>query len=259
MSTRSPRRAIAAAVIAVATAVGSFIGLKGPEAPEPVARTYSPSSAYEIAATQDISYRVADRPAQDLSGAVAYIRTWMKRPAHRGEGYVIRAVPGMEWSITRPLNKTLARLSVRLARDGVGGYWSVMAVRDSFRMYVLKVDLNPAMVIDTQGTLAVDIIVGTVVTKFGNVPEWGIFVCKRISGSSSWSQHAYANAVDFGGDTDRLNKVAYYILDLYGRGYVPVSQILWRYHNLITGSSVSDHANHVHFSGPLMSGTPACA
>jgi len=208
------------------------------------------AGAYEIAATQDIGYRVADRPPQDLGDAIAYIRNVMSRPAHQGAGYVIKEV-GMEWSRVRTLAETLDRLSERLAADEVDAYWTIMAVKDRFRMWVLKVDQNPAVVIDTDGSIAIDIIWGTISTRFDGVQNWGICACRRIAGTWTWSQHAWCNGLDVGGGTELLDRVAAYTQELARRGYLPVGQTLWR---------APGHYNHIHYSGePLRTGTPPCA
>ena len=224
---------------------------------EPIARqTYNADRAYEIPATQDVKYRVADRPPHDLIVVLHYIHTWLSRPAHRGEGYVIREIPGMEWSRKRNLHSTLHKLRERLQKAEVDDYFGIMSVHSRFHMWILKVDVNPAKIIDTEGTQAVDIIVGTTVTKFPNIASAGIYVCRYISGSYSLSQHSYANAVDWIGSRELLASVAAYQLRLRRLGYLPASQILWNGRDTISGHSVYDHYDHVHDSGsPLLSGS----
>ena len=205
---------------------------------------------YEVSASQDIKYSVGDRPPHELSVVMDYIRTNMERPTHRGEGYVIREIPGMEWSRVRPLNDTLKALEVRLTNDEVGAYWSIMAVKDRFRMWVLKEDLNPAVAMDTEGGPSIDIIWGTIYSRFPEVQNWGICACRRISGTWTWSQHAWCNGLDVGGGQALLDRVVSYTRDLVAKGYLPVSQTLWR---------VPGHYGHIHYSGvPLRAGTPPC-
>jgi hypothetical protein len=252
------RNTVSIAIGVVAATLTALLGLFGlDKEPQLIPRVGVP---YEIAATQDIKYRTGDRPPQELSDALDYIKINMGRPQHSGDGYVIREVGTMEWSIKRNLQDTISKLRERMIKESVGGYWTMMSVKSRFHMWILKVDLNPAKIQNTPGNQAIDIIVGTVTNKFGNVPIWGIFQCRHVSGSYSWSQHAWANAVDFGGDTTRLNNAAYYLLELARKNYVPVSQILWRGRNLLSGSSISGHYEHIHASGePLRTGTPPCA
>lgn len=83
--------------------------------------------------------------------------------------------------------------------------------------------------------------------------SWGICNCRRVAGSSTWSQHAWCNAIDVSwtsaagkGFIDKL------VADV--KRDVPhlVSQIIWR-----DGAA---HESHVHFSGaPYRNGTPPCA
>lgn len=82
----------------------------------------------------------------------------------------------------------------------------------------------------------------------------GIYNCRRIDGSSKWSQHAFRNALDFrirranadssSIDQDATSRVVHKVRE-------KASQTLW----LVPG-----HTYHCHLSGdPLRSGTPACA
>lgn len=252
------RNTVSIAIGIVAATLTALLGLVGlDKEPQLIPRVGVP---YEIAATQDIKYRTGDRPPQQLPDALAYMKVNMGRPQNSGEGYVIKEVHTMGWSIKRNLQDTLLKLRERMIKEDVGGYWMMMSVKSRFTMWILKVDLNPAKIQNTPGNQAIDIIVGTVTSKFGNIPIWGIYLCRHIANSSSWSQHAWANAVDFGGDTGRLNNAAYYLLDLARKNYVPASQILWRGRNLLSGSSISGHYEHIHVSGePLRTGTPPCA
>lgn len=240
---------VAAGALVLATVGHLFFGA-------PTARQYARSQAYEIAATQDIKYRVGDRPAHELDVVLEYIHTWMRRPAHRGDGYQIRLSPGGEWSRKRTLNESLSALHDRLQAAKVDDQWVIRSVASGFHMWTLKVDANPAKVIDTEGTRAIDIIVGTTVYRFPTLSTAGIYVCKYIAGSYTLSQHSYANAVDWVGPEATLNAAANYQLGLVKQGYLPASQILWRGRNIISGSSVSDHYSHIHDSGsPLLSGS----
>jgi hypothetical protein len=82
----------------------------------------------------------------------------------------------------------------------------------------------------------------------------GGFVCRKIDGSSSWSQHAFHNAFDVrirkaGADNDTIDvaatsKVVQAVKD-------KAAEALWQ---------VASHFYHAHLTGdPKRSGTPECA
>lgn len=82
----------------------------------------------------------------------------------------------------------------------------------------------------------------------------GGFVCRRIDGSSTWSQHAFSNAFDFrirkagaaadSIDTEATTKVVNKVKD-------QAAEALWL---------VSGHFYHAHMTGsPKRFGTPGCA
>lgn len=73
-----------------------------------------------------------------------------------------------------------------------------------------------------------------------------VFNCRRIAGTSSWSQHAFANAVDIFGQERVLDEVA-----RYARSRSDVRTVLWQ---------VRDHYDHVHVDfHPKGTNTPPCA
>lgn len=171
--------------------------------------------------------------------------------------YVLMPESG-EWSRARNLENTLGVLSSRLQSGPEKRVWYVKALLDSYQERARKIDMNPAVAMNTPGTNAIDVVAGTVFKEFPSLQNWGIAACRNIAGTSSWSQHAYANAIDFGGSSSTLDDATYYMLSLVRKHYLPASQILWQGEEQISGSSVSDHYNHVHVSGlPLVSG-PAC-
>lgn len=69
--------------------------------------------------------------------------------------------------------------------------------------------------------------------------------CRKIAGSSRWSQHAYKNASDVFGPTGTLDRVA-----AHARSLNYVANVLWR---------VKNHYDHVHVDfHPQGRGTPNC-
>jgi hypothetical protein len=102
-----------------------------------------------------------------------------------------------------------------------------------------------------------------------NFTDWGFigtFSCRRIAGSSSWSQHAWGNAIDFTGSTSKMNAMTSWLAQKASSGQLPISQIIhnrqvwtpmygWMYY-----SGIDPHYTHVHVSGlPYLYGTPPCA
>lgn len=96
----------------------------------------------------------------------------------------------------------------------------------------------------------------------------GHYNCRKISGSSRYSQHAWPNALDltnvkYGYSTHPdnqayLDAVAQYIWD--NRVALSVKMMLWRGKSWGTGNPVSGHQNHIHVDfWPTGYGTPKCA
>lgn len=86
--------------------------------------------------------------------------------------------------------------------------------------------------------------------EFGSrISSWGIFNCRKISGSTTYSQHAWANAWDIRGTTSTLEDVARYLNNNKSR--LGIANILWR---------VPNHYDHVHVDcHPTRTGVPPCA
>lgn len=95
--------------------------------------------------------------------------------------------------------------------------------------------------------------------KFGGkITSWGICNCRKIAGSTSWSQHAWCNAWDIHGSVGTMSEVAHFLMA--NRDRLQLAAVLWQGRNLITGNSVDDHFDHVHTDPkPTKTGTPPCA
>ncbi len=107
----------------------------------------------------------------------------------------------------------------------------------------------------------------------------GVFNCRRIAGSSTWSQHAWGNAVDLfprppSSDDDlQRREIAHWIVwqathkTRVNRWHpLPVAEVIDHDARVIWTPSRGWHAysgttgDHVHVSGsPLRTGTPPCA
>lgn len=115
---------------------------------------------------------------------------------------------------------------------------------------------------DTAGTAAIRQVKSYVFGTYSKAVNLGIYNCRKIKDSSSWSQHAWANGLDIGanGNSNYLNTIASDLLGKARGGKLPIAQILWQKTNLLSGGSVYDHTDHIHISGdPMYSGTPPCA
>lgn len=210
---------------------------------------------YETSQTQEIVYTVASYQTSSYSEALHLAGRKLRK--HVGAGFIVTP-KGQEPSKVRDLSLTKEAIKRLLSKQSTS--FTVLALQDDYILKVSKFDMDPKAVLSTIGTPEVDIIVGSVVKEFPNVGNLGIYNCRHIAGSSSWSQHAWAHAVDFGGPTELLNKVANYLYKLTKEHGLPASQILWRGRNMLTGNSVSGHYDHIHVTGlPPKVGIPPCA
>ena len=117
---------------------------------------------------------------------------------------------------------------------------------------------------------AIQEVFSAVMRQFPRAGSAGIAVCRRISGSSSWSQHAWGNGWDIvapGGLSESpssqrfLDMIEKWLIQNTRGGLrLPIAQIIWRGQEQLNGGSVYDHFDHIHVSGdPMFSGTPPCA
>lgn len=111
-----------------------------------------------------------------------------------------------------------------------------------------------------RNTAAIDTVVAALRQKWPEVRIGGTYVCKRILGSSTPSQHAWGNAVDFSGPSPLyMSRMAAWAVGEAKAGRLPIAQVLWFYKDQLNGGYVYDHTTHVHISGkPMMTGTPPC-
>ena len=217
-----------------------------------------------------MAYRVAAQPKKD--GAKP---TWsnpkdvksasdnviLRQRKHIGKGYEMREIAKNEdWGPERTLEEVKDRLPARLDALRLGETWAVRAKSDDFTVWTRKVHIDPPTV-NTPGTDAIDKIYAWLNENFkGRWENWGICVCKHIQGSSSWSQHAYCNALDIGGSTANLDAIAKAATAAAKNGKIPCDQVIWKGWEHVHGGNVYDHYDHVHFTGaPERSGYPtAC-
>jgi hypothetical protein len=115
-------------------------------------------------------------------------------------------------------------------------------------------------------TESCEVIIWDLRREFPHHLNLGWFSCRRILGSSSWSQHAYGNAYDAGGPFTLLKAIAAHAIAKAKAGNLPVAQVIfnrqvWTPSSGLQPYSGSDpHTGHVHITArPEMSGTPLCA
>lgn len=120
---------------------------------------------------------------------------------------------------------------------------------------------------DTPGNAYVDLVYTMVFAKFERATNLGNCYCRHIDGSSSWSQHAYCNAQDFGAPMgpyfwQTLDQIAAYIVGnaaQWGTETVIVRDRIWTRGNGWNYYGGQYHY-HVHTDGyPNGVGTPDCA
>ena len=80
----------------------------------------------------------------------------------------------------------------------------------------------------------------------------GVHVCRKIAGSSSWSQHSWDDAIDIGIGSDmKLGDDIYRFLKKNEGKFGPYYETIWR---------EPSHWDHLHWSlAPAHTGTPPCA
>ena len=85
--------------------------------------------------------------------------------------------------------------------------------------------------------------------RFPRVTNMGIYNCRKIAGSSSWSQHSWSNALDIGvPNRDYGNQVNRWLEQRKGR--LNIEHKLWW---------VADHYDHIHMDWfPNHTGVPPC-
>jgi len=93
--------------------------------------------------------------------------------------------------------------------------------------------------------------IGVVFSAFGTLPI-GVTAVRYIEGTTTWSQHAYGNAVDFMCSGELHRQIAYFVNT--NRGGLDVAHLLA---DPYFPSPLGNHYNHVHVDFyPQWGGTP---
>jgi len=203
--------------------------------------------------------------AQGQVEAVARIRAQLEA---MGGPYRIREArvePLDLFGPSRGIGPTMTRLKSIMKNGPVGSYWLVDTAKDVFlQIRIIEVDVIP----DSSGTNPIDVVRYHLYHQFPQLSSYGICSCRRVTGTTSWSQHAYCNAEDYGASFSYMQKsVDWLNQNIGGRGEdLPISQLIfnrriwepdtgWQYYG---GSD--PHTGHFHISGlPERTGTPECA
>ena len=105
-------------------------------------------------------------------------------------------------------------------------------------------------------TAAISTTVGLVKAAFPGVTVQ-VDSCRKIAGSSSWSQHSWGNAADFfPKNKEQGDRLYNYIIAGKQAGILPVTTVCWQ----DKGGCTTFHGDHIHVDGsPKKTGTPPCA
>lgn len=168
---------------------------------------------------------------------------------------------GAEWSAPANKNTTQKTLKGILSTGKVGEVWATDTAREP-HIVVRIVDVKPEIP-DSPGTSAIDKVRWYLFTNF-NLESWGLCVCKKIAGSTSYSQHAYCNAEDYHGTATEMSSASLWLARNAAKDIqnFPAAEIIynrkiwtppeaWHYYG-----GINPHTDHIHVSGfPLQSGS----
>lgn len=108
------------------------------------------------------------------------------------------------------------------------------------------VEANPNQ--DEMGTPNINTIIDWVRSEYPDLPRIQTTNCRKIAGSSTWSQHSWANAADIFVDPETGNELKPRLIEKFGPH---IKVILWQ---------VPNHYDHIHVdTWPTGVGTPPCA
>lgn len=169
------------------------------------------------------------------------------------------------WGPERSMTELLIKLKPKLTKGDVGDVWLIDTAK-LWGLNIRKVETQPRIP-DSPGTAPMDIVRFHLYTAFPRLESWGICNCRRVAGSSSWSQHAYCNAEDVHAAFNVMEDATTWLVRQAQSGLnLPVAQAIfnrrvwepsrgWREY-----SGVSSHTDHIHISGsPMREGLPDCA
>jgi Extensin-like protein C-terminus len=187
--------------------------------------------------------------AEGLGQTMERVRDRMKKQ----EGPWRQRDRGEDWGPRRPYAEALDTYREALSRNKEGDIRMMTPEKpDGALIAARKIQIPDVKypTISGNATPAAKAIVKPLWTEFPGLDYWGCYNCRRISGSSSWSQHAWADAIDVHAPSMAYGDQVYRWL-MSNRGKFKLTRVLWR---------VPNHYDHLHIDfDPDRSGTPPCA
>lgn len=214
-----------------------------------------------------VATRVAQRRPLDEPKMLEKVEEVLGR--YRG-AWQIRPRGRRDWSGQRGRRGTADRLAT-LAGDGeVGFAWQFRPLSSPTAIYVIrKIEVEPPVTGSASvGSEALKVIHTAYFQRFPTHESWGIYNCRAIAGSTSWSQHAWGNAEDFSEDGVASEEAERWLFA--NRTKLPISELIgrrrvWSRARASEGwralsSGAHQHLDHWHVSAdPLSTGSPPCA
>jgi hypothetical protein len=177
----------------------------------------------------------------------------VRKRSKRWKGPYVQGNVGAKEEMGAPRNdwqEACKHFSDALKHNEVGDCRVMKDAPSSAKLLVRKVNI-PDVNYPSVGTATdrVKNIIKPLWDEFPQLSSWGIYNCRRIAGSTSFSEHAWADAIDlhapsmsYGDQVNRwLNS---------NKGRFDITRVLWREAN---------HYDHLHVDfDPDHSGTPPC-
>lgn len=101
--------------------------------------------------------------------------------------------------------------------------------------------------------------------RFRRITDVQVYACRKVAGSSSWSQHAWGNALDVFATKAELGQIARYLVRHARRRRVQTvifdgRSWSWDHRRWVPYTGSNPHTSHVHVDfRPRRFGTPPCA
>lgn len=186
-------------------------------------------------------------PAQGLGAAMERVTNRMNKQ----DGPWRQRDRGEPWGRPRSFQDARERYRLALENNEIGDIRIMVDTQDAAiatrKVHIVEVDFPT---ISSNATARAKAIVVPLWTEFPSLQYWGCYNCRHIAGSSSWSEHAWADAVDVHPPTMAYGDRVYHWLMAH-KAEFGITRVLWR---------VTGHFDHLHIDfDPDHSGTPPCA
>ena len=224
-------------------------------------------------------YRIGSKGAErwtDARALGATLEDFKTRLALNGS-YRVQVEGETAWSAWMNRDTALAHIQWRLKTRYIGDVVAVGTADplgkpgSTWLARVVRKDPKPAKPSEpppvkpanTAGNADIDRLHAAVWAAFPDLESWGMCNRRRISGSSTWSQHAWCNAEDLHRDLNgksykaSMDPVARWLEA--NRARYDIQYIIWR-RDPKCDDMTNDHCNHIHVDmKPSGNGTPPCA